>query len=99
MHPNASLAKQLKEFKETNVDRHDIATEAKRKGFIAPIDGELKITAKGDEFIEKWLAGPPQTTYVKKREADAPRQDTRNPAPYGRTYNRPFQRSENNWAR
>jgi hypothetical protein len=66
MHVNASLAKQLQEWDSTKVDRHDILTESRRKGFVCPIDGVDQLTQKGRDFIVKWAGPKPENAYLKK---------------------------------
>ena len=87
MHVNASLAKQLQEWDITKVDRHDILTEARRKGFVSPIDGVDQVTPKGRDFISKWNGPMPDRAYSKKPKETMNAAD-QNRFEYRRSYDR-----------
>lgn len=75
MHVNADLANKLIAWSKSGQDPHDILNDCKRKGLVALVDGALKLSPKGDEFIAKWTAGKPENTYTRKPIIDEqPRQ-------------------------
>ena len=70
MHINADLADKLKSWSTTGHDPHEILSECKRKGLVALVDGALRLSPKGNDFILKWTAGKPENTYTRKPTID-----------------------------
>jgi hypothetical protein len=66
MHPNAEFATKLKSWVDTKVDTDDVVSDAQKRGFITPCEGQLVLTTSGEKFIAKWTAGKPTSTYERK---------------------------------
>jgi hypothetical protein len=111
MHPNAEFATKLKSWVDTKVDNDDVVSDAQKRGFITPCEGQLVLTTSGEKFIAKWTAGKPTSTYERKpvETHHAASSQTRNDSflsrarhprsrseGYSSSQGRSFQRRENN---
>jgi len=55
-HPNAELARDLKHWSETGVDRNDVVADGKRKGYVVRVGDSWGLSEKGRMFVQKWTS-------------------------------------------